>query len=75
MPAEKSSGWPFGMALASSHARASARNAASSGVSSKSTVHQTRTGSSQEPIWTAARSATRGRSTSTTTRWWAGCSS
>ena len=38
MPAEKSSGWPFGMALASSQARASARKAASSGVSSKSTA-------------------------------------
>ena len=37
MPAEKSSGCPFGMALASSQARASARKAASSGVSSKST--------------------------------------
>ena len=46
IPAEKSSGWPFGMALASSQARASARNAASSGVSSKSTAAQTRTRSS-----------------------------
>ena len=35
-PAEKSSGLPFGMALADSHARAAARKAASSGVSSKS---------------------------------------
>ena len=49
MPAEKSSGWPFGMALASSQARASARKAASSGVSSKSTAPQTRTRSSREP--------------------------
>ena len=38
IPAEKSSGWPLGIALASSHARASARKAASSGVSSKSTA-------------------------------------
>src|SRR5687768_10068806 len=38
MPAEKSSGWPLGMAWASSQALASARNAASSGVSSKSTA-------------------------------------
>ena len=37
MPAEKSSGCPFGMAFASSQAAASARKAASSGVSSKST--------------------------------------
>src|SRR5688572_30806750 len=42
-PAEKSPGAPFGTALAASHSRASARNVASSGVSSKSTDDQTRT--------------------------------
>src|SRR5580765_3392932 len=39
-PAEKSSGEPFGTALSDSQARAEARKAASSGVSSKSTAAQ-----------------------------------